>query len=181
MSSAGRAKCFLQIIFFCSHTPPIWLAVGDFLIITNQSVPLSCRKFLTLVWSISYLKKCLELILCFNETASVITSDFLMFLLLTINLLSAIPASKYWSLGRPVDVPSNVPRTSLKHPIWHPSWRHRHLTSWGHPNLTSYSEVPGTSQINLPVRYFGRSSQYVPQRTFRGPLKNVVGSSVGSP
>ena len=39
---------------YLSHTPPMLLAAGVFLIQTNQSVPLSWRKCLILIWSISW-------------------------------------------------------------------------------------------------------------------------------
>ena len=39
---------------------------------------------------------------------------------LMMNLLSQYPASKYWSLRRIEDVPSNVPRASLKILFDHP-------------------------------------------------------------
>ena len=51
-------KMFLAECICRSHTPPMWLAVVVFLIETNQSVPLSYRKLLILVWSIS-LKACI--------------------------------------------------------------------------------------------------------------------------
>ena len=54
------------------------------------------------------------------------------------------PASKYRSLERPEEVPSNVPRTSHKHAIW-PSRGRYHLTFWGSPNLTSQGHPESTS------------------------------------
>ena len=55
------------------------------------------------------------------------------------------PASKYRSLERPEEVPSNVPRTSCKYPIW-PSRGRYHLTFWGSPNLTSQGHPKSTSR-----------------------------------
>ena len=52
----------------------------------------------------------------------------------------SFPAGKSWSPGRPEDVPSNVPRTSLKDSIW---------PCWGRPNLASQSDVLGTSRNDV--------------------------------
>ena len=53
MCFSREDKMFLAERICCSDTSPMWLAVGVFLIQTNQSVPLSCKKLLILVWSIS--------------------------------------------------------------------------------------------------------------------------------
>ena len=72
------------------------------------------------------------------------------------------PAGKYWSPESPEEVPSNVPRTSPKHPIW-PSRGRYHLTFWGSPDLTSQGRRESTSRgcilVGVP-----RRSQYL-QRT----------------
>ena len=79
-------------------------------------------------------------------------------------------AGKYWSLERPKEVPSNVPRTSPKHPVW-PSRGRYHLAFWGSPDLTS--------RIILTGMYFGRRSQalLVPSedvlRTWWGRLLDI--------
>ena len=69
------------------------------------------------------------------------------------------PAGKYRSLERPEEVPSNVPRTYPKHPIW-PSRGRYHLTFWGSPNLTSQGRPESTSRGCILVGVF-RHSQYL--------------------
>ena len=44
---------------------------------------------------------------------------------------------------------------------------------------TSWFVVPGTARIKLLGKYFGRHLQDIPRRTFRGRLKDFMGSSVG--
>ena len=74
---------------------------------------------------------------------------------LMMNLLSQYPASKYWSLRRIEDVPSNVLRASPKDPIW-PSWGHPDLTSQVRPNLTSWGRPEMTPRGSLNRTFKGR-------------------------
>ena len=73
-------------------------------------------------------------------------------------------AEKYRSLERPEGVPSNVPRTSPKHPIW-PSRGRYHLAFWGSPNLTSQGLAESTSWgcilVGVPrhSQYFQKTSE----------------------
>ena len=72
------------------------------------------------------------------------------------------PADKHLSPERPEEVPSNVARTSPKHPIW-PSGGRYHLTIWGRLDLTSQRRSESTSQGRTLVGVLKRS-QYL-QRT----------------
>ena len=89
----------------------------------------------------------------------------LMFPLVTINLLSAIPAGKHWFSGRP---PSTSPERPLHillniHPGDIPIWRPEGVPIW-------HSKNPDTYRINFLGTYFSRSSQGVPRSSFRSSL-----------
>ena len=60
-------------------------------------------------------------------------------------LSNTYSAGNYWSPGRLEDVPSNVPTTFPKDPIWS-SWGRPDLKFWGRPNLTSLGRPEMTSR-----------------------------------
>ena len=91
---------------------------------------------------------------------------------------STTAVSKYWSPGRPED----VPRTSPKNPIW-PSRGRPELTSWGCPYLTYWGRLEMTSWCRPNLTSKERLWEVVSVRPLhvlrtspRLPWKHVLGT-----
>ena len=87
--NSKHSKTFLPNSISHSHTLPIWLAVGLFLVQTNQSVLFSCRKSLNWLWFLYWN----ALLGSFSAPTKLVALSFFMLLnlpILVIIILSAI-------------------------------------------------------------------------------------------